>query len=67
MNDLLVRHGRENIPVFEGGIAPYSTYPHRVHIDEHVLDVNPRCQTLTSRSRRQIRQRSLVKPETSAN
>ncbi len=41
MNDLLVRHGRKNIPVFEGGIAPYSTIPHRVHIDEHVLDVEP--------------------------
>ncbi|WP_166678134.1 nucleoside hydrolase [Kribbella kalugense] len=41
MKDLLVRHGRSDVPVYEGGLAPYSTIPHRVHIDEHVLDIAP--------------------------
>lgn len=41
MKDLLVRYGRGDIPVFEGSIAPYSTIPHRIHIDERVLDIVP--------------------------
>ena len=41
MKDVLVRHGRGDVPVFEGGIAPYSLVPHGVHIDEHVLDLAP--------------------------
>lgn len=41
INDLLIRYGRKNIPVFEDGIAPYSTIPHSAHIDERILDVEP--------------------------
>lgn len=37
---MLMRHGREHIPVFEGGRAPFSTVPHDMHIHERVTDIH---------------------------
>jgi len=36
---ILMRHGGERVPVFSGGLAPYSTVPHDLHIHERVTDV----------------------------
>ncbi|HEU5122281.1 MAG TPA: hypothetical protein VFT59_05555 [Candidatus Saccharimonadales bacterium] len=36
---ILMRHGGENVPVFTGGMATYSTVPHHMHIHERVTDV----------------------------
>jgi hypothetical protein len=36
---ILMRHGAEHIPVFEGGRAPFSTVPHDKHIHERVTDI----------------------------
>jgi hypothetical protein len=36
---ILMRHGGEQVPVFSGGRAPFSTIPHHLHIHEHVTDV----------------------------
>jgi inosine-uridine nucleoside N-ribohydrolase len=38
MKGTLTRHGYGNIPVYEGLIAPRTLVPHRVHIDERLLD-----------------------------
>jgi len=38
MKGTLVRHGFGSIPVYEGLIAPRTLVPHRVHIDERILD-----------------------------
>jgi inosine-uridine nucleoside N-ribohydrolase len=39
MKGLLSRHGREDVPVFEGLRAPYTAIPHGMHIHERVTDV----------------------------
>lgn len=37
---MLMRHGREHIPVFQGLRAPFSTVSHKVHIHERVTDIH---------------------------
>lgn len=36
---ILMRHGGEHVPVFEGLRAPFSTVPHHMHIHERVTDI----------------------------
>lgn len=36
---ILVRHGRETVPVFVGNRAPYTTIKHHMHIHERVTDI----------------------------
>lgn len=40
LKGLLVRNGLEEVPVFEGLIPPTTLVPHRVHIDERMLDLH---------------------------
>lgn len=37
---ILMRHGRGQIPVFQGLRAPFSTVPHKRHIHERVIDIH---------------------------
>lgn len=40
LKGILMRHGREHIPVFQGLRAPFSTVPHKLHIHERITDIH---------------------------